>query len=74
MLVEIVDVGQSEYMVRDMVDKTCSACSSGGYEQSDLIVMNKCDATWYSPPGPGDQSSDTGGTNGKTLTHCVPTI
>ena len=45
MLVETVDVGQSEYMVRDMDGGQDMFCL---LEQSDLIVMNKCDAT-HSP-------------------------
>ena len=32
--VETVDVGQSEYMVRDMVDETCVACSSRGMSRA----------------------------------------
>ena len=53
-LVETVGVGQSEYMVRDMVDMFCLLLPPAGgdelqgikrgiVEQSDLIIVNKCD-------------------------------
>ena len=53
-LVETVGVGQSEYEVRDMVDMFCLLLPPAGgdelqgikrgiVEQSDLIVVNKCD-------------------------------
>ena len=53
-LVETVGVGQSEYLVRDMVDCFCLLLPPAGgdelqgikrgiVEQSDLIIVNKCD-------------------------------
>jgi LAO/AO transport system kinase len=53
-LVETVGVGQSEYLVRDMVDMFCLILPPAGgdelqgikrgiVEQSDLIIVNKCD-------------------------------
>ena len=46
-LVETVGVGQSEYEVREMVEMFClllpQGIKRGIVEQSDLIVVNKCD-------------------------------
>ena len=59
-LVETVGVGQSEYLVRDMVDMFCLLLPPAGgdelqgikrgiVEQSDLIVVTKCDGELVGP-------------------------
>ena len=59
-LVETVGVGQSEYMVRDMVDMFCLLLPPAGgdelqgikrgiVEQSDLIIVTKCDGDLVPP-------------------------
>lgn len=59
-IVETVGVGQSEYLVSDMVDMFCLLIPPAGgdelqgikrgiVEQSDLIIVNKCDGDLVAP-------------------------
>ena len=71
-LVETVGVCQSEYEVRDMVDMFCLLLPPAGgeelqgiergiVEQSDLIVVNKCDGDLIPAARWDQQSAGRGG-------------